>query len=128
MISGRIVDPSALAALLHGNLTVQSWLGASLSLGMTIWVPELARTEVETLYPRTAPAQMQLIAEHPQVLIAAPTPADAAAAVALLDQAQAFDAAAALVVSTARQRDWPVLTADPVRLQRLDAAVVIEHI
>jgi hypothetical protein len=128
VIGGRIVDPSALAALLHGNLVVRSWLGAALSTGMTIWIPELARTEVETLYPRTAAPQLQLLAEHPQVLFAEPIAADAAAAVELLDQSAAFDAAAALVVHAARQRGWPVLTADPHRLLRLDPNITVESI
>jgi hypothetical protein len=128
VIGGRILDPSALAALIHGNLTVESWLGVAPALGMTIWVPELARTEVETLFPRTAGVLLQLLVEHPQVLIAAPTAADTAAAVDLLNHAGVFDAAAALTVHAARQRGWLILTADPGRLTRIDADVELETI
>lgn len=128
MISGRIVDPSALAALLrHHNLTVTSWLAASSRLGMTIWIPELARTEVLTLHRHLLP-QLLALAAHPQVLIVPAGPTDAAEAVALLDQAQAFDPAAALTVLVARCRGWPVLSGDPHRLLRLDPDITIEAI
>ena len=138
MISGRIVDPSALAALLrYNNLTVTSWLAASSRLGMTIWIPELARVEVMTLHRTATPQLLALAArtlpsgvtaETPQVLIVPAGPADAAEAVDLLDQAQAFDPAAALTVLVARRRGWPVLSGDPHRLLRLDPSITIEPI
>jgi hypothetical protein len=128
VISGRIVDQSALAALLrHNNLTVTSWLAVSSRLGMTIWIPELARIEVMTLH-RNATPQLLALAAHPQVLIAPAGPADAAEAVELLDQAQAFDPAAALTVLVARRRGWPVLSGDPHRLLRLDPNITVEPI
>lgn len=128
MIGGRILDPSALAALVHGNLTIESWLAVAPRLGLTLWVPELARVEVETLYPRTAPALLALLAEHPHVLIAGIGVADAAAITARLDELGRFDAAAAVCVHMAAVRDWPVLTADPGRLTRIDPAVTVEAV
>jgi hypothetical protein len=44
----------------------------------------------------------------------------------LLIQADIFDALAGHVVHIARQRGWPVLSADPGRLHRLDPTLPID--
>jgi hypothetical protein len=128
VIGGRILDPSALAAFVEGNLVVESWLTIAPRLGMTIWTPTLARIEVETLYPRTAPPLMQLLDSHPQVLFADPAPGDLQPMLDWMANEGAFDATAVICAYYSDAREWPILTSDRARLARLHPEVRTEEI
>lgn len=124
-VGGKVLDAGALSALLDDNLVVASWLEVSRGLGLTLYVPQLVRTEVETIRPR-ATVFLELLERHPQITFAPIDTAAAASAKQLLDHTATWDAAAAIIVVTARARDWPVLSGDPGRLRRMDPDVAIE--
>ncbi len=121
MIGGKVVDPSALVAYVRGSVAMDSWLAVAKELGIVLYVPALAVIEVRTVwavYPTTEVLLSRLL-EHPSVIHAELSSADALAVIRLLDQAHAWDGIAGQVILVARQRGWPVLTTDPSRLQRI---------
>ncbi|MCA1706048.1 MAG: hypothetical protein LC808_23430 [Actinobacteria bacterium] len=98
-----------------------SWLAVAKELGIVLYVPALAVIEVRTVwavYPTTEVLLSRLL-EHPSVIHAELSSADALAVIRLLDESHAWDGIAGQVILVARQRGWPVLTTDPARLQRI---------
>lgn len=106
-------------------MVVTSWLATARLTGLTLYVPHLARVEVETIRPDTT-ALLDILAGHPQIVMATLDSATAAAVARLLVTTQTWDATAGIIVHTARSRSWPVLAADPGRLQRIDPTIVID--
>lgn len=88
-------------------------------LGLTVIVPTLAVDEVSTLRPGADQAMWQLT-RHPQVLLARMDATRQAAIEALYADQPPADVTAAWVASLARERDWPVLSADSRRVHLLD--------
>ena len=117
---GKVLDGSALAALARGNVEAGAWLETAHAMASSLYVPQLAFTEVLTLHPSAA-ADLDDIRAHPSIMVKAMTPAEQAAVEQLLATAGdgVFDVLAGHVVHVATTRGWPVLTTDPTRLRRL---------
>ncbi len=118
MIGGKVVDPSALAAHVGGSFAMAAWLAVANELGIVLYVPALAMGEVRAVYP-DADALLSRLFAHPSVIHADLTRAEAWEVARLLAESEGWDGTAGHVILVARQRGWPVLTADPGRLHRI---------
>lgn len=119
MIGGRILDPGALAAVLNGTFVMTSWLAVARDAGLVFVVPDLVRAEVAGLR-RHQGGLLQLVDEHPNIVIEALRDTDATAIEQLMAERGVWDATAGAVVHAARRRGWQILTGDPGRLTRID--------
>jgi hypothetical protein len=81
-------------------------------------VPALAMVEVRAVYPDAEAVLSRLLA-HPSVIHADLTRAQTPEVARLLAESKAWDGTAGHVILVARQRGWPMLTADPGRLHRI---------
>jgi hypothetical protein len=70
------------------------------------------------VYPNTDILLSRLL-DHPSVIHAELSSADALKVIHLLDEPRTWDGIAGQVILVARHRGWPVLTTDPGRLQRI---------
>lgn len=127
LVSGKVLDASAVASWTAGWLSIQSWVIVAADLGLTLYLPSLARIEVETLRPTTA-VLLDDLANYPNVVLGQLDPTTAAAVEQRLEQTRTFDVLAAWVAHTCRQRDWPALTADPTRLHRIDSDLPVDEL
>ncbi len=127
LVSGKVLDASAVASWTAGWLSIQSWVIVAADLGLTLYLPSLARIEVETLRPATA-VLLDDLANYPNVVLGQLDPTTAAAVEQRLEQTRTFDVLAAWVAHTCRQRDWPALTADPTRLHRIDPDLPVDEL
>lgn len=125
LVGGRILDASAVASWVVGELAIQSWLAVAPVLGLTFLLPELAVTEARTLRPH-ADALVGELVDHPHVVLTDMSSADAAGVEELLAASRNFDVVAGWVVYLCRQRGWNALTTDPGRLRRIDPQVPTE--
>lgn len=127
MIGGKVLDASALAALVRGHLGALAWVATARQVGIALYIPSLALTEVRAVLLDAGPQLAELLG-HPSVVLGE-LDADTAEGVrALLYTTETFDALAGQVVHVAAQRGWPVLTADPARLSRISPEVEITHL
>lgn len=124
-VGGKVLDTSAVAAWTSGGLAIQSWVIVAADLGLTLYVPSLARTEVETLRP-AATVLLENLTSSPQVVVGRLDPDAAHVVEKLLTDTGTFDVTAAWVVHVCRQRSWPALSADPGRLHRIDPDVQVD--
>lgn len=125
MIGGKVLDASALAALARRRFSALVWFDIAPTLGLTLYLPSLALTEVRAVRPDAAPLLADLLT-HPSVIVGELDAATAEQVDRLLADADAFDALAGHVIYTARHRSWPALSADPGRLRRLDPNLPID--
>lgn len=119
MIGGKVLDASALAALVRGYQSMVAWISVAKSTGIVFYVPSLALTEVRAVRPDAGPALAELLG-HSVVVLGELDAATANAVDRLLDEAGMFDALAGHVIQVARGRGWPTLSSDPGRLHRID--------
>lgn len=68
MISGKVLDASALVALVRGRLSAAAWFATAETTGMTLYLPSLALTEVRAVRP-DAGALLAEILGHPSVAL-----------------------------------------------------------
>lgn len=54
MIGGKVLDPSALAALVRGPLSAVAWFATARTLNLALYVPALALVEVRAVRPDAA--------------------------------------------------------------------------
>ena len=125
MIGGKVLDASALAALVRGRVSAAAWFSTARTLSLPLYLPTLALAEVRAVRP-DAGAQLAEVVGHPSVVLGELDAVGAGEVDQLLMQADVFDGCAGHVVYVARSRGWPVLTADPGRLRRVDAALELE--
>ena len=125
MIGGKVLDASALAELARRRPAAFAWLRTARVLGIALYLPAFALAEVRAVRPDAASLLADLLT-HPSVLIGELDAVLAEQVERLLLEANAFDALAGQVIHVARQRRWPVLTADPGRLRRIDPAVNVD--
>lgn len=83
--------------------------------------------EVRAVLPYAGPELAELLG-HSSVVLGELDAATADQVDQLLVDAGAFDALAGHVVHVARRRGWPVLTADPGRLTRVDPDVLTDQL
>ncbi|HET9257918.1 MAG TPA: hypothetical protein VFO16_22330 [Pseudonocardiaceae bacterium] len=122
MIGGKVLDASALAALVRGRLSAVAWFATAKTTGLTLYLPSLALNEVRAIRPDAAP-QLAEVLGHPSLVLGELDAAAAAQVDQLLLDADVFDACAGHVVHAARSRGWPALTADPGRPRRVNPDV-----
>lgn len=128
MIGGKVVDPSAQVAYVRGSVAMDSWLAVAKELGIVLYIPALVVIEVRTVcavYPNTDTLLSRLL-DHPSVVHSQLSSAEALKVIRLLDESRTWDGIAGQVILVARQRGWPVLSADPDRVRRVAPDVDIE--
>lgn len=125
MIGGKVLDASALAALARRRFSALVWFDIAPTLGLTLYLPNLALAEVRAVRPDAAPLLADLLT-HPSVVVGELDAAAARQVDQLLLDADVFDGCAGHVVHVARTRGWPALTADPGRLRRVDPEVQLD--
>ena len=125
MIGGRVLDASALAALVRGRVSAAAWFATARALSLPLYLPALALAEVRAVLPG-AGAQLAEVLGHPSVVLGELDAVGAGHVDQLLMEAGVFDGCAGHIVHVARIRDWPTLTADPGRLHRVDPALELE--
>jgi hypothetical protein len=125
VIGGKVVDASALAALVRGRLSAVAWFATAKTTGLTLYLPTLALAEVRAVRP-DAGSQLAEALGHPSVVLGDLDAVGAREVDQLLIDADVFDGCAGHVVHVARTRGWPALTADPNRLRRVDPAVQLD--
>ncbi|MGH3530065.1 MAG: hypothetical protein ACRDS0_28450 [Pseudonocardiaceae bacterium] len=125
MIGGKVLDASALAALVRGRLSAMAWFDTAFALSLPLYLPILALAEVRAVRPDAGP-QLAEVLGHPSVVLGELDAATADQVDQLLLAAGVFDALAAHVVYVARQRGWPALTDDPGRLRRIDPDIQLD--
>lgn len=116
MIGGKVLDPSALAAYVRGSFAMDAWLVAATRTGIALYLPNLALAEVRAVYPD---ADLAELVDHPWAIRGELGREDARKVARLLAESGTWDATAGHVILVARQRGWPVLSADMERLQRI---------
>ena len=130
MIGGRVLDATALHDLAVGRtIYAAAFVAAANDLGIALAVPTAALqdawagADVEDYpflelvlgLPLTVIDSLDAVAAERSGILARDTHA-----------ANAWDAGAAHAVLVARDRGWPVLTADPAPLRAVDVAVPVE--
>ena len=118
MIGGKVLDASFVAALVRGSLAAGAWLDTARLVGLALYLPTLALSEVRAVCP-DAGAELAELLGHPGVVLGELDAAAAAQVEQLLTEVGVFDALAGHIAYVARSRSWPVLTADPDRLRRI---------
>jgi predicted nucleic acid-binding protein len=125
VVGGKVVDASALAALVRGRLSALAWFATVKITGLTLYLPALALAEVRAVRP-DAGSQLAEALGHPSVVLGDLDAADAREVDQLLLAADVFDGCAGHVVHVARMRGWPAISADPGRLRRIDPDLSID--
>jgi predicted nucleic acid-binding protein len=127
VIGGKVVDASALAALIRGRLSAIAWFATAEAAGIVLYLPTLALAEVRAVRPDAAVELAEALG-HSMVVLGEMDAANARQVDQLLTDADVFDAMAGHVVHVARQRGWPALSADSGRLRHVDPAIEIDLI
>jgi hypothetical protein len=125
VIGGKVLDASALAALVRGRLSAVAWFATARTMGLTLYLPLLALNEVRAVRPDAA-AQLAEVLGHPSLVLGELDATAARDVDQLLVSADVFDGCAGHVAHVARTRSWPALTADPGRLRRVDPDVQLD--
>lgn len=125
MIGGKVVDASALVALVRGRMSAMAWFDTAWALSVPLYLPTLAVAEVRAVRPDAVPRLAEVMG-HPSVVLGDLDAVAADQVDQLLIAADVFDGCAGHVVHIARTRNWPALTADPGRLHRIDPAVQVD--
>jgi hypothetical protein len=125
VIGGKVLDASALAALVRGRLSAVAWFATAKTTGLTLYLPSLALTEVRAVRPDAGP-QLAEILGHPSLVLGELDAIAARQVDQLLLAAEVFDGCAGHVVHIARARGWPAMTADPGRLHRVDPGIQLD--
>jgi predicted nucleic acid-binding protein len=68
VIGGKVLDASALAALVRGRLSAIAWFATAKSVGLTFYLPSLALAEVRAVRPDAGP-QLAEVLGHPSVVL-----------------------------------------------------------
>ncbi|MGH3755182.1 MAG: hypothetical protein ACRDRP_21315 [Pseudonocardiaceae bacterium] len=123
MIGGKVLDASALAALVRGRVSAAAWFATARAL--PLYLPTLALAEVRAVRPDAGP-QLAEVLGHPSVVLGELDAVGAGHVDQLLLEADVFDGCAGHIVHIARTRGWPTLTADPGRLRRVDPTLELE--
>ena len=122
---GKVLDGSSLAAMVGGHWSAAAWLTTARALSAPLYLPSLAVQEVRTVRPQAGGELAELLG-HPSVVVGEVDAVLARRIDAVLGTRGVFDGLAGHVVIVARSRGWPVLTADPDRLRRLDPELVVD--
>lgn len=116
---GQVLDPSSLDAIVDDRVAASGWLITAHDASTPLHVPGLALTEVRALRPHLLERLYELL-EHPSIVRRELDPATGEEVAELLERTGTFDVCAGQIVVVAQQRGWPVITADPGRLRRIE--------
>ncbi|MGH3888795.1 MAG: hypothetical protein ACRDSZ_19925 [Pseudonocardiaceae bacterium] len=125
MIGGKVLDASALVALVRGQVSAAAWFATARTLSLPLYLPTLALAEVRAVRPDAGPELAEVLG-HPSVVLGELDAVAAGHVDQLLMEADVFDGCAGHIVHIARTRCWSTLTADPGRLRRVDPAHELE--
>lgn len=100
---------------------MQAWLDTAAQKGIVLYLPDASLAEVLAIYHYDPSAEQRLgeLRNHPCAVRGTLDRFDAEQVAGLLDKARMWDVTAGHVILVARRRGWPVLTADPGRIQRI---------
>lgn len=121
---GRVLDASAVDAIMAGRAEAIVRLAAAREEPSPLLAPALALGEVRALRPHLLGELYELL-EHPSIVRRYLDPATADQVVQLMARTGLFDICAGQVVVVAAARRWPILSTDPGRLQRLDPEIEV---
>jgi hypothetical protein len=136
VIGGRVLDATAIGDIVIGRTVYGgAFVRAAQQVGITLVLPAVALQEAWAACLEKDWPFVELLLALP-VTVVDPLDASAAERSALLGRATtarhaasaAFDASAAHSVLVARDRGWPVLTADVRRIRALDATLPVESL
>ncbi|MGH8966689.1 MAG: hypothetical protein ACRDXB_15375 [Actinomycetes bacterium] len=125
MIGGKVLDASALAALVRGRVSAAAWFATARALSLPLYLPTLALAEVRAVRPDAGP-QLAEVLGHPSVVLGELDAVAAGHVDQLLIEADVFDGCAGHVIHAARTCGWPALATDPGRLRRVDPALELQ--
>lgn len=122
---GQVIDPSGLDAVLDPQRYASHWLFSAYEASTPLYVPTLALTEVRALLAVRLErlAALYELLEHPSIVRRDLDLSAANKVAELLAATGRFDVCAAHVIVVARERGWPVITADAGRLRRIDPEI-----
>lgn len=141
MIGGRVLDASAIADIVIGRTVYGgAFVRAAQHVGITLVLPAVALQEAWMASREKDWPFLGLLLDLP-VTVVEPLDGPDAERSALIARAttdrprlgkhqarQVWDAGAAHAVLVARDRGWPVLTADVRRIRALDATIPVESL
>lgn len=125
---GKVLDASALMAWTHGSLAMATWTEIAFGLGLTLLAPSHARDEVLLARPGQADLVEVLLARPSVVVLERPSAAHIDLIGDRFARAGAFDPLATWVAALCRERGWPALSSDPLRLERVDPTINIDRL
>ena len=131
MIGGIVLDPSALADLAERRTPYANQvIDTAISHLRVVCVPAAALLECWAVTEEAAQAFLAMFSGLPVVVIDALDEAAAIDAGALAAAPGVADVPAVVLhaVHVARTRRWPVLTADPRTVHKLDSGVLVESL
>jgi len=106
VIGGKVVDASALAALVRGRLSAMAWFDTAWALSVPLYLPTLVLAEVRAVRPDAVPRLAEVMG-HPSVVLGELDAVAADQVDQLLVTADVFDGCAGHVVYIARTRNCP---------------------
>lgn len=132
VLGGFVLDSTALDELAGANIYATTFADRAAARGVVLIIPATALSESWQRAMRVDPDRR----DHLRDLLASPMvlvdPLDEDAATSsgdlLIGLRQEADVTAAHVVVCARDREWPVLAADPERLVRIEPSLVVEQL
>ena len=129
-LGGRVLDVTAIHDITIGrSIYAAAFLAAANDVGIALAIPAAALQEAWAIAELEDHPFLDLLLDLPLAVV---EPLDTAASrrSGLLGRdthaAGHWDAAAAHTALISQDRGWPVLTADPVPLRRIDAALQVE--
>lgn len=125
---GKVFDASALMAWTHGSLAMATWVEIAFGLGSTLLAPSHARTEVLLARPGQADLVEVLLSRPSVVVLERPSAGQLQLINERFAHDGAFDPLACWVAALCRERDWPALSSDPNRLERVDPTIAIDRL
>jgi hypothetical protein len=130
VIGGRVLDATALHDLTIGRTVYgAAFLAAANDVGITVAVPAAALQEAWAAAGQNDYPFLELLLDLPITVVDSLGAAAAEGSGVLAEDvhaAGAFNAGAAHAVLVARERGWPVLSADPAPLRAIDPGLPVE--
>ncbi len=130
MIGGRVLDTSALDHVATGrSVYARALVWAAVEQNNVLVVPTTALTVAWARIPAQAHPVLEVLLGLPNTILEGlDGPSAHEVGLLLATAGGRGELAAAHVLWCARQRGWPILTADPGPLRQLDATVDLEEL
>ena len=129
MISGVVLDTSACLAFAQGKVIyAQAVVFAAVADNRVLAASAAAVADAWALVDEHRRMDLRVLLGLPVTVVDPVDPVDAEDLGAWMATAGILDLAAAHTVHTARRRAWPVLTAEPARLHRIDPTLPVEEL